>query len=156
MTRSLSLACLLLLGLAALVQAEQGNPKLKTIEAIAFGPKGLLLIGGGAQVVTVETGDVTPTKWSKTEIAGIDNVLAGKLGLQAKDIEVRKLAVNPASGKAYVALQSLKTKANAILTVDGTGNIAEFPLENVKYTSYALQTPKVSITKVTDIAWAGG
>jgi hypothetical protein len=156
MTRSLSLACLLLLGLATLAQADQGNPKLKTIEAIAFGPKGLLLIGGGAQVVTVETGDVTPTKWSKTEIADIDQMLAGKLGLQAKDIEIRKLAVNPASGKAYVALQSLKTKANVILTIDGAGNVAEFALDDVKYNSYALAAAKVTITKVTDIAWVGG
>src|SRR5207244_1389959 len=98
----------------------------------------------------------TPTKWTKTEIANIDQVLAGKLGLEAKDIEVRKLAVNPASGRAYVALQSLKTKASVILTIDGGGNIAEFPLEDVKYNSYALAAPKVSITKVTDIAWADG
>jgi hypothetical protein len=64
--------------------------------------------------------------------------------------------VNPASGKAYVALQSLKTKTGVILTIDGAGNIAEFPLEDVKYKAYKLATPKVSITKVTDIAWAGG
>ncbi len=156
MTRSLPLACLLLLGPALLARAEQGNPQIKTIEAIAFGPKGLLLIGGGARVVTVETGDVTPTKWSKTEVEGIDQLLAGKLGLSAKDIEIRKLAVNPASGKAYVALQALPTKANVILTIDGSGNVGEFPLENVRYTSYALAAPKVSITKVTDIAWVGG
>jgi hypothetical protein len=151
-----SLACLLLLGLSSFVQAEQGNPKIKTIEAIAFGPNGLLLIGGGAQVVTVETRDTSPATWSKTEIANIDQLLAGKLGLEARDIEVRRLAVNPASHKAYVALQSLKTKDHAILTIDGEGNIAEFPLDNVKYTSYDLAAPKVSITKVTDIAWAGG
>ncbi|MCI0682518.1 MAG: hypothetical protein L0Y71_10460 [Gemmataceae bacterium] len=156
MKRSLSLSCLALLGLATCVQAEQGNPNVKAIEAIAFGPKGLLLIGGGARVVAVETGDTTPTKWSKTEIANIDQVLAGKLGQQAKDIEVRKLAVNPASGKAYVALQSLKTKTSVILTIDGAGNVAELPLDDVKYDSYTLAAPKASITKVTDIAWAGG
>lgn len=156
MKPSSCLACMLLLGLATFVQAEQGNPKIAAIEAIAFGPDGLLLIGGGARVVSVETGDTTPTKWSKTEIPNIDQVLAGKLGLSAKDIEVRKLAVNPASGKAYVALQSLKTKANVILTIDGAGNVAEFALDDVKYRSYALAAPKVSITKVTDITWAGG
>jgi hypothetical protein len=156
MKRFLPLACLLLLGPATFAQAEQGNPQIKTIEAIAFGPKGLLLIGGGARVVTVETGDTTPTPWSKTEIAGIDQILAGKLGLQAKDIEIRKLAVNPASGKAYVALQSLRTKAPVILTVDGTGKVAEFALDNVNYHTYALAAPKVTITKVTDLAWAGG
>src|SRR4051812_28535647 len=111
MKRTFSLACLLLLGLAPLAQADQGNPNIKNIETIAFGPKGLLLVGGGARVVAIETGDTKPTTWSKAEIADIDQVLAGKLGLQPKDIEIRKLAVNPASGKAYVALQSLKTKA---------------------------------------------
>lgn len=156
MKRSLSLACLLFLGLATFVQAEQGNPKITAIESITFGPDGLLVIGGGARVVTVETGDTKSAPWTKTEIANIDQALAGKLGLTAKDIEIRKLVVNPASGKAYIALQSLKTKGNVILTVDGTGTIAEFPLEDVKYTSYTLDTPKASITKVTDIAWANG
>jgi hypothetical protein len=156
MKRACSLACLLLVGLATFVQAEQGNPKVKVIEAIAFGPNGLLLIAGGTQVVAVETGDTKPATWSKAEIGNIDQLLAGKLGLQAKDIEVRKLAVNPASRKAYVALQALTTKANAILTIDGGGNVAEFPLEDVKYTAYTLAVPKVSVSKVTDIAWAGG
>jgi hypothetical protein len=155
MKRAFSLACLLL-GLVSSVQAEQGNPKIKTIEAIAFGPKGLLLIGGGAQVIAVETGDTTPSTWSITELANIDRLLAGKLGLDAKDIEVRKLAVNPASHKAYVALQSLKTKDSLILTIDGTGKVAEFPLDDVKYASYTLATPKLSVTKITDIAWADG
>jgi hypothetical protein len=157
MKRLLTLACLSLLGLANFAQAEQGNPKLKSIEAIAFGPKGLLLIGGGPQVVSVETGDTTPVAWSTESIANIDQVLAGKLGLTPKDIEVRKLAVNPASGKAYIAIQSLKSKASVILTVDGAGKIAEFPLDNVKFTSYALAVPKgLSVTKLTDIAWADG
>ena len=157
MKRLLTLASLVLLGLANFVHAEQGNPKLKTIEAIAFGPKGLLLIGGGPQVVSVETGDTAMVPWTTDSIANIDQVLAGKLGLTAKDIEVRKLAVNPASGKAYIALQSLKNKASVLLTIDGTGKIAEFPLENVKFTSYSLAVPKgATVTKVTDIAWADG
>ena len=41
---ALSLACLLLLGQSNFVRADQGNPKIKVIEAIAFGPNGLLLI----------------------------------------------------------------------------------------------------------------
>ncbi|HEX3314546.1 MAG TPA: hypothetical protein VHR72_06610 [Gemmataceae bacterium] len=157
MKRLLTLACLSLLGLANFAAAEQGNPKLKTIEAIAFGPKGLLLIGGGPQVVSVDTGDTTMVPWTTDSIANIDQILAGKLGLTPKDIEVRKLAVNPASGKAYIAIQSLKNKASVILTVDGAGKIAEFPLENVKFTSYSLAMPKgIAVTKVTDIAWTGG
>jgi hypothetical protein len=156
MKRAHFLACLLCLGLASFVQAEQGNPQIKTIESIAFGPNGLLLIGGGARIVAVETGDTTPSTWTTTELANVDRLLAGKLGLDAKDIELIKLAVNPASRKAYVALKSKKTNDCAILTVDGAGKIAEFPLDNVKYVSCTLKTPKGSVTKVTDIAFADG
>ncbi len=156
MKRTFFLACLLLVGLASFVQAEQGNPNIKAIEAVAFGPNGLLLIGGGTRVVAIETGDTTPSTWSVTEVANLDQLLAGKLGLDAKDIEIRKLAVNPASHKAYVALQSLKTKDSVLLTIDGTGKVAEFPLDNVKYTSFALAIPNGSVTKITDITWANG
>src|SRR4051794_2250755 len=101
MTRRFFLACLVALSLTTIAQAQ--GPKLKTIDSIAFGPNGLLLIGGSSQVVTVATGDTKETTWTKTEVANIDQLLAGKLGLTPKDIEVKKLAVNPASKKAYVA-----------------------------------------------------
>jgi len=156
MMRSLLLASLALVGLATSLQADQGNPKLQTIEAIAFGPNGLLLIGGGNRVVSVETGDTTPMPWSRPEIANIDQLLAGKLGMDAKDIEVRKLAVNPASQKAYIAVQAIKNKSSVLLTVDGSGKVAEFPLDNVKYNAYTLAMPQASVSKITDIAWAGG
>jgi hypothetical protein len=156
MKRTPFVACVLILGLASFVQADQGNPQIKTIESIAFGSNGLLLIGGGARVVAVETGDTTPSTWTIAELPNVNQLLAGKLGLDAKDVEVIKLAVNPASRKAYVALKSLKTKDSAILTVDGAGKIAEFPLDNVKFASYTLKTPKGSVEKVTDIAWADG
>src|SRR5689334_3988851 len=100
-------AAAVLLGVAAFAQADQGNPKVKSIDALAFGPDGLLVIGDskGSAVVTVETGDIKETAWAKTEIAGIDQVLAAKLGLTAKDVQIQKIAVNPASRKAYIAVR---------------------------------------------------
>jgi hypothetical protein len=151
---SLSALALLLAATAAL--ADQGNPKLKSIEAIRFGPEGLLIIGGGSDVVTVETGDKTETTWSKTEIANIDGTLAGKLGLAANDIEVRRIAINPASKKLYVAIRSLKSNQYVILTVDGAGKVEEFSLENVKYQRYPLTVKDKAVTKITDVIWAGG
>src|SRR5438132_1172501 len=131
-------ASVALCAFAVVAAADQGNPKLKSIEAIRFGPEGLLIIGGGSDVVTVETGDKTATTWTKTDLADIDQTLAGKLGLTAKDIEVRRIAVNPASKKLYVAVRSLKSNQYVILTVDGAGKVEEFSLENVKYNRYPL------------------
>jgi len=156
MIRRLTLSCLVLLGAATLAQADQGNPMLKTIEAIAFGPNGLLLIGGGSQVVTVETGDTKEMPWSKMEIANFDKLLADKLGTTAKDIEIRRLAVNPASHMAYLAVRSLKSNQYVILTVDGGGKVAEFSLDNVKYNRYPLAADSKDVSKITDLTWAGG
>jgi hypothetical protein len=153
-----ALACLVALSLAVVAHADQGNPKLKKIEAIRFGPNGLLIVGGGSDVVTIETGDTKPITWTKTDITGIDETLAGKLGLKAKDIEITRIAVNPASMKLYVLVRSLKAKENAhaILTIDGDGKIGEFSLEDVKYTKYPLAFKDGSIKLLTDVIWAGG
>lgn len=155
--KRISFACLALLLAATLVQAEQGNPKLKSIDVLSFGPDGLLVIGDskGSQIVTVETGDLKETAWSKTDIANIDQVLAGKLGLMAEDIQIQKVAVNPASRTAYVAVRSMKIKQDVLLTIDGTGKVAEFSLENVKFNRYALAVNDKAITTITDVTWAG-
>ena len=155
MTRRIFVACLVTLSLAAVARADQGNPNLKSIQAIGFGPNGLLLIGGGTQVVTVETGDTKEGAWSKTEIANIDQLLAAKLGQTAKDIQIQKIAVNPVSHKAYVAVRLLNKKQDVILTVDGAGKVEEFSLENVKFNRYPLAVGAKAVTKLTDICWAG-
>jgi hypothetical protein len=154
MKRILSLTCLVFF-VAAVAHADQGNPNVKQIEAINFGPNGLLLIAGGTQVTTVDTGDSKETTWTKTEINNVDQMLAAKLGLMAKDIEIRRVAVNPASRKAYFAVRSLKTKQDILLTIDGAGNVAEFSLDNVKFERYPLAVGTTDVTKVTDVIWAG-
>jgi hypothetical protein len=151
-----SFSALALLLAAAAVSADEGNPKLKSIEAIRFGPKGMLIVGGGSDVVTIESGDNKETTWDKTAIENIDDLLAGKLGLTIKDIEITRIAVNPASKKLYVAVRSLKSNQSVILTVDGAGKVEEFSLEKVKYERYPLAVKEKAVTKVTDVIWAGG
>lgn len=134
-----------------------GNPEIKSIEAISFAPGGVLLIGDskGAQVVAIDTGDTQSKSWTKTERANINEELAGRLGTKAKNIQIMKMAVNPASQTAYIAVRNLNTKTDVLLTVDGDGKIAEFPLEKVKYVRVALPANEKSpLTKITDITFA--
>ncbi len=134
-----------------------GDPQLKSIEAIAFAPQGVLLIGDGkgAQLVAVETGDTTPQKWTRSEIPNIDRHLAERLGTTAKGIQVNRLAVNPASGKAYVAVRRTDDKRDVLLTVDGTGKVGEFALDNVKYVRVKLPAGQAKVSRITDLTWAG-
>ena len=140
-----------------------GNPQLKSIQAISFGPQGILLIGDGKgrQVVAIATGDTTLQKWTRPEIANIDEQLAGRIGTTRKGIEIKRLAVNPASGKAYIAIRRTEDKRDLILTVEGTGKVGEFALDNVKYARVKLPAAiKGSANTgnevlITDVTWAG-
>ena len=161
LARSCALA-LLLAGAAAMtacaVEPTVGNPGIKSIEAISFGPDGLLLIGDGrgAQVVAIETGDLASVKWTKTEIADIREHLAGKLGTDAQGIEILKLAVNPASQKVYIAVRKMQGKQDILLTLDGAGKVSEFSFDKVKHTCYSLNAgEKAKVTKITDLTWSG-
>src|SRR6266545_1012296 len=96
-----------------LKSAVTGDPQIKSIQAINFGPQGLLLIGDGkgSQLVAIATGDTTPTKWTRTEVPQITEQLAGRLGTTAKGISITRLAVNPASSTAYFAVRKTDDKS---------------------------------------------
>jgi hypothetical protein len=140
-----------------LKSSVNGKPALKSIDVISFGPEGLLLIGDGrgAQVIAVDTGDTAQKGSMRTAIEKIDEKLAGRIGTTPKGIEILHLAVNPASGVAYIAIRKQDDKTSLILTVDGAGKIDEFALDNVKYARLALPAgAKAPLDKVTDVAWA--
>jgi hypothetical protein len=152
-------ASVLLASTGSAAELATGNPQLKSIEAIAFGPDGLLVIGDGkgAQVVAVQTGDVKPIQWSKKEIADFKEQVGARLGTNATGVEIRKLTVNPASHRAYVAVRKLDGNQDIILTVDGAGKIQELSLDKVKYNRYMLPAEdKAPVVAITDITFADG
>src|SRR5581483_3775203 len=111
--------------------------------------------GKGAQIIAVDTGDNAAKGSAHATIANIDEKLAGRIGTKPSGIETLHLAVNPASGVAYIAVRKQDDKTCLILTADGNGKIDEFALDNVKYARLALPAgEKATMVKVTDIAWA--
>ncbi len=152
-----TLCTLALLAVSAL-RADTGNPNLKSIEALTFGPNGLLVIGDGkgAQIVTIDTGDVSPTSWTKTEILDIQGHLGAKLGTDAKGISIIKMTVNPASQRAYVAIKHLATKKDMIVIIEGNGDVRELNLEKVNFQAYPIAgKDKAAVTRIADVAVAG-
>lgn len=137
-------------------KSAQGQPEIKTINAISFAPQGVLLVGDGrgSQIVAIETGDAEKAGGLKKKIENIDAQLAGRIGTTAKGIEILDMAVNPASGKAYFAVRKQDDKTHLIFTVDGEGAIAELELDNVTYAQIPLSAGKSGISLITDVAWA--
>jgi len=136
-----------------------GAPKIKAIDVIAFGPEGALLIGDGrgAQVVAIDTKDTKAKPWKAGSLEGIDKKIADRLGTTAKNIELIHLAVNRASGTAYVALRKQDESKSLIVTIDGDGKINELALDKVAYVAVPLPTaPRAAVQKITDLSWAKG
>lgn len=153
------LACLLLAGTARAAELATGNPKVQSIESIAFGPEGLLVIGDGqgAQVIAVHTGDTKPITWGKLGGGDIRQDIGSRLGTDAKGVEIIRMVVNPDSQRAYIAVRKLSGKQDLILTVDGQGKIQEYSLDNVKYNRYKMPAQdKGTKIKVTDVTFADG
>ncbi|MBP85474.1 MAG: hypothetical protein CMJ64_01965 [Planctomycetaceae bacterium] len=132
-----------------------GNPELKSINVISFAPEGVLLIGDGAaaQIVAIETEDTSPAKALPKKLPTIQKLIAGHIGAKADGIEILDLAVNPASGRAYIAIRKQDDKSYIIVTVDGSGEVREFELDNVKYARVQLSAGKVKVSRITDVAW---
>ena len=143
------LGAALLAGSAAAVDLtagmKKGTPDLKMAGPLAFGPDGILFIGDpqGAAIFAVATGDTKAGAGGALKVDGIDEKIGAMLGTNAKGILINDLAVNPASGKAYLSVSRGKgPDAVAVLVrVETGGKIDEFPLKDVSFSKVTLPNP---------------
>src|SRR5438132_13238334 len=83
---------------------KKGTPDLKSIGVLAFAPDGVLFVGDpqGAAIFAIDTGDKTAGATGTFKVEGLDGKIASLLGIDAKKLLINDLAVNPASGNAYL------------------------------------------------------
>src|SRR6185437_2309516 len=107
-TIATALACAVLAGAAAgAAELSKGTPDWKSAGPMAFGPDGLLFLADtqGGAVFAIDTGDRRaegPAKPLKVE--AINQKIAGLLGTSTDKISIAEMAVNPASGRAYLTV----------------------------------------------------
>jgi hypothetical protein len=134
----------------------KADPQIKSIDAIAMAPEGILLIADGvtSRVVAVKTGDTTklPGEWKSVQ--NVVHEIAARIGAADKDIEIARVALNPASGRAYLMVKKLDEKRNIIVTVDPSGAVALFSLADVEHTAVTLPKAGTAAPRVTELAWA--
>ena len=151
------------LGAAGLTDSlHQGKPDLKSIGPITFGPEGVLFLGDpqGAAIFAVDTGDRGAGDTGAVKVEGIDGKVASLLGIDAKQIRLNSLAVNPASGLIYLSV-SRGTGPDALpvlLRVDRKGKIEEVPLGDVKFAKATLPnaSTKQRQEAITGLAYVNG
>jgi hypothetical protein len=144
-----ALGALLALALVAPVRAadaanglKMGTPDIKSAGALAFSPEGILFIGdaAGAAIFAIDTEDRTPSPAGPFKVQGVDEKIAALLGTEPKQLLFNDLAVNPASGKAYLSIARGKgpDSTAAVVRVDREGKVTEQPLKDVKFAKATL------------------
>lgn len=122
---------------------EKGTPELKSAGPLTFGPEGILFVGDtqSAAVFAIDTGDAGGgASKSAVNLESVNEKIAGLLGTGVRQIRVNDLAVNPASGNAYLSVARGRgpDAQPVILRVTPSGDLAPLSLENVPYSRAAL------------------
>jgi hypothetical protein len=155
---------------AAAGDTSTGNVGLKSAGTLTFGPDGVLFVGDstGGAIAAIDTGDKTPASaTAKVDVQGVDTKLAAMVGVQAGDILINDVAVNPISKNVYVSAARGRgpDAAPLIVRVDSTGKMTLLPLDNIKHETIALsdapaenpsarQNPRTQT--ITDMAFVNG
>ena len=149
---------------------KKGKPDIKSAGSLAFGPNGVLFVADtqGGALFAFDTGD----KVSKIRARGVEPIqvkdvakaAADMLGTKAQGITINDVAVNPASGRAYLSITRGQgaEALPAILSVGPDGKLRELSLDDAKFAKAVLPSPPKSTAKsqradaITDIAFIEG
>ena len=145
-----------------------GNSGLKSAGALAFGPDGVLFVGDstGGAIAAIDTADRTPGS-GKVDVQGIDEKVAAMVGVNAGDILINDVAVNPISKNVYVSAARGRgpDAAPLVVRVDSSGKLTLLPLDNIRHETISLSDVPAANTEarqnprtqtITDMAFVNG
>ena len=161
-----------------------GPIKAKSYSKLTFGPNGILFLGDslGARIYALDLDDRTPLATVKPlQISDLESKLAGMLGIDAGDVLIHDMAVNPISKNTYFTVSRGRrnfamdfqlpndiASASALLRITPSGEIQEVRLDNVKHSFVEVSNPinekaeeawkksKQRVDVISDMAFADG
>jgi hypothetical protein len=153
-----------------LTSLKETSPKLSAAGPLAFGPQGILFVGDAkeAAIFAIATGDKAGRSAdAKLNVDGIGKKVAALLGTEPGDILINDLAVNPASGNAYLSVSRGRgpDAAAVIVRIDTAGKLSELSLKDAAYSKAALSNAPAPGGKgrsnkrqysITDLAYVDG
>jgi len=172
--RSMLIALVVALSLAATVAFSDssygltaGKADLKSAGALGFGPNGILFIGDsvGASIYAIDTNDTAQGTAASVDIVGINEKIAGMLGVAADQVAINDVKVNPTSKNIYLSVSRGKgpDAIPMLMRVDSKG-INPVNLDNVKFAKVTLPDPPAAtagarnprLDTITQVAYVDG
>jgi len=147
---------------------SKGTPDWSSAGPLSFGPKGLLFLADtkAGAIFAVDTGDVQPdSAGGPLKVNGIDKKVAELLGTTTDKLAIADMAVNPASGKAYLTVSRGKgpDATPVLVRVDRSGKLEMVSLESVPFAKATLPNPASGNSprngrsnSITDLAFIDG
>lgn len=122
---------------------KSGDVALQSAGALAFGPDGILFVGDSTAgtIVALATGDTKKAdKAADIKVEKLDGKLASLIGIDAAQLSINGMAVNPISGNVYLSVTRGKgaDAKPALFKVDGSGKPTEVSLKGVKSATAAI------------------
>lgn len=134
----------------------QGDPGLKSVGPLAFGPQGLLLIAepSAAAIVAVDTGDFGVMTELAHPIVDVASLLAGALKTTADQLQIVGMAVNPQGGKVYFSVRNNAAKSADIVVVNTDGTAKKLDMSAMKTVRVTLPKSEAGpIRNISDVAF---
>ncbi|MCI4668016.1 MAG: hypothetical protein MRZ79_07630 [Bacteroidia bacterium] len=120
----------------------KGSPEIASMNAIAFGPEGILFVGDSkkATIHAIDTEDLkVPEELKQVSISGVDRMIADKLGSEVGKITIQDMAVNPISKKIYIAVHHENGKPFLFRLSSGE-DLEWVALDNVSFTQKEIKS----------------
>lgn len=134
-----------------------GDPGIKSMSTLAFGPDSVLFVGDGkgGAIFALDLADNKPRgKNDPLEIKDLEGKIAALLGTTKSEVMIHDMAVNPVSQNVYLAVSRGRAKwntrwllpndiadASILLKVTPDGKLSEIGLNNVSYSKARLPNP---------------
>jgi len=146
-----------------------GKADLKSAGVLAFGPDGVLFVGDsiGGAIVALDTNDKTPVATAAVNVQGLDQTIAGLVGVTPDQILINDVAVNPISKNVYVSAARGRgpDAVPLVIKIEPSGRVTPLSLDNIPHASVALadapadnpsarQNPRT--TTITDMEFING
>src|SRR5687768_5108164 len=117
---------------------KEGTPDIKFAGTMTFGPDGVLFVADTQQaaIYALDTGDKSGSpSAAKIEVDGLNDSIAGLLGVKPADVMINDMAVNPASGNVFLSVSRGRgpDAAPVILKVDSSGKLSEVSLKKIAF-----------------------
>ena len=116
-----------------------GDPDIKSMHAMTFGPEGILFIGDSdaAQIVAIDMSTQAKATNEKMAIADLEESLSSLLGTESDQFQIIDLVVNPTNENVYIAVNHSSGKSLLFLVNNNT--LEPVSIDQVSYSKTSLK-----------------